>query len=242
MANKEILDYPETSIIADDDYILLDSVNGGTSKVLANAFGSAPVNYIYNWDFTESLDDKVEGKSVTLGGGAVRTNEGVKFTDKGHRINFTIPSADFWINKIIEFDIAKFDFKGNPNYDINFFWTPLTSGSGACLLCYATSVGWSVYGAKTRGGTQAKQSDAFSDGLPINAFDGKTVKLAVLRTGNGDKFDLYLDDVFIGRVGNVHIPTQMTVAAIGSKDVSTPSNSDQSYDVTITGLRIYSRE
>lgn len=40
MANKDILDYPETSIIADDDYILLDSENGGTSKILATTFAN----------------------------------------------------------------------------------------------------------------------------------------------------------------------------------------------------------
>jgi hypothetical protein len=40
MANKEILDYPEVSTIADDDYILLDSENGGTSKMLASAINN----------------------------------------------------------------------------------------------------------------------------------------------------------------------------------------------------------
>ena len=38
MADKQILDYPETSIIADDDYIVLDSETAGTSKILASAF------------------------------------------------------------------------------------------------------------------------------------------------------------------------------------------------------------
>lgn len=40
MANKDILDYPETSIIADDDYIVLDSETAGTSKILASAFAN----------------------------------------------------------------------------------------------------------------------------------------------------------------------------------------------------------
>jgi hypothetical protein len=36
MADKNILDYPEVSVVADDDYILLDSESGGTSKILAS--------------------------------------------------------------------------------------------------------------------------------------------------------------------------------------------------------------
>lgn len=38
MANKDILDYPETTTIADDDYIVMDSETAGTSKILASAF------------------------------------------------------------------------------------------------------------------------------------------------------------------------------------------------------------
>lgn len=40
MADKQILDYPETTTIADDDYVLLDSENGGTSKILASTFAN----------------------------------------------------------------------------------------------------------------------------------------------------------------------------------------------------------
>lgn len=37
--NKTILDYEEATSIAPDDYIIMDSPSGGTSKVLASAFG-----------------------------------------------------------------------------------------------------------------------------------------------------------------------------------------------------------
>lgn len=37
--NKTILDYEEATSIAHDDYIVMDSPSGGTSKVLASAFG-----------------------------------------------------------------------------------------------------------------------------------------------------------------------------------------------------------
>lgn len=40
MADKQILDYPETTTISDDDYVLLDSENGGTSKILASTFAN----------------------------------------------------------------------------------------------------------------------------------------------------------------------------------------------------------
>jgi hypothetical protein len=36
MVDKNIIDYPEVSVVADDDYILLDSESGGTSKILAS--------------------------------------------------------------------------------------------------------------------------------------------------------------------------------------------------------------
>ena len=37
--NKTILDYEEATSIAPDDYIVMDSPSGGTSKVLASTFG-----------------------------------------------------------------------------------------------------------------------------------------------------------------------------------------------------------
>lgn len=40
--DRNILDYPEVTQVADDDYILLDSETGGTSKILANYFNQEP--------------------------------------------------------------------------------------------------------------------------------------------------------------------------------------------------------
>ena len=39
---KSILDYSEVTQVADDDYILLDSETGGTSKILASYFNQDP--------------------------------------------------------------------------------------------------------------------------------------------------------------------------------------------------------
>ena len=47
--DKTILDYPEVTQVADDDYILFDSESGGTSKILASYFrGEEPPEPNYN--------------------------------------------------------------------------------------------------------------------------------------------------------------------------------------------------
>lgn len=52
--NKKILDYPEVTQIADDDYILFDSESGGTSKILASYFrGEEPPEPNYNWYYNQ---------------------------------------------------------------------------------------------------------------------------------------------------------------------------------------------
>ena len=43
MADVEIMDYDEVTVIADDDYILLDSESGGTCKILASNLASGAV-------------------------------------------------------------------------------------------------------------------------------------------------------------------------------------------------------
>lgn len=44
--DKTILDYEEATSIAPDDYIVMDSPSGGTSKVLASAFGNYEIKDI----------------------------------------------------------------------------------------------------------------------------------------------------------------------------------------------------
>ena len=44
MADNTILDYPEATELSEDDYIILDSEDGGTCKILASKLGQEVVN------------------------------------------------------------------------------------------------------------------------------------------------------------------------------------------------------
>lgn len=202
---------------------------------------------LYKWDFTKSLVDEIQNYEVTLGGGAVRTNNGVEFTERRHRINFTLPSWDFLLNKTIELDIAKFDFKGNSNYDLNFIVSATSNSSATCYLAWFANMGWKVYGrtVPNRTGGYVKESSLFSSELGINAFDGKTLKLKIIRPTSGyDLFELYLNNVLVGQVNDVYAPVYegYTNFSIGSRNQNYASNGDQCYDVIISGFRVYQNE
>lgn len=206
---------------------------------------SAGSNYLYKWDFTKSLIDEVEGKEVTLARGAVRTSNGVELTGIGHRINFTLPTHDFLLNKTIELDIVKFDFKGNSNYDMNFIVQESAKTTATGYLEYFSNKGWKVYGYNAIRSDTLKESSIFSSDLDRNAFNGKTIKLKITRPTSGyDLFELYLDNVFVGRVNDVYFPSANAKNnfSIGSRNQNTATNGDQCYDVIISGFRIYANE
>lgn len=246
MAEQRIINTPTAEDYTNDSYVLIDGQTNGTRKILiSNILKPSEPDYIYKWDFTQSLIDEIDGKTATLGKNAVRTNQGVSFTGKGDRVVISGLSKNFLINKTIEIDVVKFDFKGDTNYDMNFLVTPITGYTSIGMLEYVVSYGWLVYGM-TANAQGILQSSPFSNDLNRNAFDGKTVKLKMSRPTSGyDYFELYLDDILVGTVNDTYMASgndYKGIISIGSRDSNSQTNGDQCYDCIISGLRIYANE
>ena len=158
--------------------------------------------YLYKWDFTKSVDplvDEIQGANVTLRNGAQLTSEGVSFTGRGHCIVLPSLSQTFFVNKSIELDIEKFDFKGDTSKDINFFVVPNDLNyTDTCILCWMNSTQWSVWGATSTSGTGRRASSTFNSNLNRNSFDNKTIKLTTKRKSTRyDNLKLYINNELI---------------------------------------------
>lgn len=247
--DKTILDYEEATSIAPDDYIVMDSPSGGTSKVLASAFGDydPELELLYNWDFTKSLVDSIQGKQAVLSNNATRTSEGIVLAAKNQR--FSLPDINL-IGKRIEIDVAKFDFKGDINNNhIRFICVggPGLSylGLGPLIYKYTTPSGWSMYGFRTN---YTSSSDSYWTVQPwntnlsgtssevLNAFNGKTVKMDF---PNKRKSVLYLDNELQGVNEYMYPNNDCSTVYIGGMDNSSYSY-NQFYNATISSIRIYS--
>lgn len=181
---------------------------------------------IYNWDFTKSLTDTINGEIAELKLNAVRDSEGVKLTGPGDRIYIGSLPDGFFMKKAIEIDIAKFDFKGDSSKGINLVNIPYALNfKSAMPLCWRSYYKWNY-----------NIGNGFSQyGLDeLNAISGKTIRLNFL----SDKTELYLDGEKIGTASQ-NVNTYATYIAIGSIEQFSPSDADQSYDMTISGLRFY---
>jgi hypothetical protein len=255
--NKTILDYEEATSIAPDDYIVMDSPSGGTSKVLASTFGDyrppAP-QLLYDWDFTQSIYDKVNNKEALLLDGAAKTDEGVTLLAKNQMIKLTDINL---IHKRIEIDVASIDFQGNGSKVIRFLisTTDKYREDEGLLLYSPYTKGWSVYGniypekdGFNKYGNQSWINKNWNDSLSgdtydiFNAFNNSTVRLDF---PNERKTVLYLNDIEQGINNTTFLHSDETILYIGGGRKENFSYGDlndynQFYNSIISGIRIYS--
>ena len=253
-----------TETIPAEDYTLSGTLTVGTSTVTVTYAGltdtfsvtvtAAPVNYLYNWDFTQSLIDSVSGQEAVLGAGnghsnATRDENGLSFNEATQYLYLGQISP---VGKTFEIDVASLDFKGSTSSHIRFFTNAqyTTSNSvGLGCICWKSGEGWRSYGWTSSSGTnRAWSANYWSQDLAgttsevINAFSGKTVK--VVYHSDGHTKDLYLDNVYKGTIddiyfnnsGSTHLSDKIFIAGMGSV---AQASGDQCYDMTITGVRIY---
>lgn len=246
------------------NYTLSGTLAVGTSTITVTYAGltdtfsvtvtAAPVEYLYNWDFTQSLIDSVNGVEVSLGAAdghnnATRDSNGLSFTEPTQYAYFGAISP---VGKTFEIDVSNFDFKGMTNHHIRFFTNAqftTSSSKGLGCICWKYGEGWKSYGWTDETGTSlAWSSNFWSADLTgtttdvINAFNGKTVK--VVYHSDGHTKDLYLDGVYKGTIndiyfnnsGSTHLSDKIYIAGMGSLNAL---SGDQCYDMTITGVRVY---
>lgn len=255
-----------TGVIAAADYTLSGTLTVGTSTITVSYGGktdtfsvtvtSAPVSYLYNWDFTQSLVDSVEGQEVTLGAGsgvsnATRDSSGLSFNAATQYAYLGEISP---VGKTFEIDVSSFDFKGSTSYHIRFlsnsqYASSTSKGLGAIIWRKDTNQGWTSYGWNSETSQTAAWSASLwnsnlagSSSSVLNAFSAKTVK--IVYHSDGHTKDMYLDNDFIGTISDVWFNEYGSVhhsdkIYIGGQMSVNQGSGDQCYDMTITGIRIY---
>jgi hypothetical protein len=241
MAEQRIINAPIAEDYTNDSYVLIDGATNGTRKILiSNILKPPEPDYLYNWDFTNSLVDKVQGSAVTLGANAVRTSSGVSFTGKGDRIIFDrTVTENILSDKVIEIDVAEMNFQGNTNYDMNFLVIPSPTSNATGILEFMKGLGWGIW----------YNGEAFiiSSSLDRNLFNNGTIKIISKNTQTAQHYDisLYFNNQLLGQLSDIVFrmsTRESDLMTLGSSNVSSPSNGDQCYDMTITGVRIYANE
>lgn len=249
-----------TSTIPGTDYTLSGSLTEGTSTITVS-YGGKTTTFnvtvtvlpdervlLYNWDFTESLTDTVEGVTAVLGANSgvtplERTSAGVSFTAPTQRIAFPTSIAMDMSGKTLEVDVSNFDFKGSLDYHIRFILLNENingSNAGWGPIIYKKNTGWAEYGTKSATTANGGWSPNWNDNLGINAFNGKTVKLVFGLDGHTTS--LYLNNELVGTLTTIyHSNTRHRRLLIGGVNANggTEAEGNQCYDMTITGVRIY---
>ena len=224
--NKTILDYEEATSIAPDDYIVMDSPSGGTSKVLASTFGGykppePEPNYLYKWDFTKSLTDEITGVTVSLGGNSIQNENGIFINDSFSYVSLNIGDITTQNQVVImEFDIGEM-IDNNGNYHGRFLmWREET---GLILDINKNPKQWDIYAYRWN----------FSQPAITNSsiFRNSTLKL-VLR--NLD-VEIYVNNIYITKIAVTDYENLVNFRYIGSSSFSF-------HNVNIKALRIWTKE
>ena len=251
-ATETIQNYVLTGELVRPTSIITVTYSGKTDTFAVDV-SEAPIEYEYNWDFTESLTDLVAGKTAVLsaGTGALapqRTSEGIKFTEATQRVYF---GSGFSVRgHTFEYDVASANFRGNTSYHIRqlvFQNTDTSSSSGVYGLSpflWRSGYGWSMYGytgstGTTRGWVNVWNGLSGDSSAVLNCMSGKTVKIEISSDGNTTK--LYIGGVLIGSQTGVNWRAGNTNGYMnfGAGVGKTQSAGDQCFDLTLTGLRVY---
>lgn len=170
---------------------------------------------LYNWDFTTSLTDTIEGQVATLGGSATQDANGVTLGDGSSYIDI----GNLWAtNRTIEIDVAD---SGNLSYSTNGRLLSMDASWGGGNNCGAIFQGatssWTIYS-----GSWATASNV----LALSAIKGKTIKYEI----TASKVNFYIDDV-LAATSNVWTPK--------TKNLKVGSSGNSITNLTVTALRIY---
>ena len=212
--------------------------------------------FIANFDFTESLTDKTGNITPVINAlegydAPQRTNAGLIFSQPTQAIYFGEIDP---IGKTFEYDVASFQFAGNPGYHVRLLMFTNGTSTGTSPFIYRAGQGYNSYGFSSNSGMSRGWSPSPWPGMQgttsdvINMISGKTVRL-VFESNNS--VALYLDNTFIGRQtdryynSNDSTPTgryckNICFGADGPLDSRNWAAGDQCHNLTLSGFRIYS--
>lgn len=211
-------------------YTLIGTLTEGTSTITVSYGGKtttfnvtvshASQTYTYNWDFTQSLEDSVQGAVLTLSGNATRDSSGLHLTSANDYVTLTGLNVT---GNCIEIDVADYDRKGNSHARL---LTIYQSGVASSGFIYHSTGDWAIYSKSA--------SNWIDSNLPADGLDGKTVtvKLLLNEEQANKKWMYVLVDGEPLVDGNMS-GTSTANAYLGS------DNGQSAYNITITGLRVY---
>lgn len=250
--------YDDTTTAVITDYSLSGTLVVGTSTITATyrnhtdifnvTVTERQIEYLYNWDFTQSLTDSVQGRAAVLKGSdsssyPVQDENGLHFTKPTAAIYLSNGGMIDFKGRTFEFDVAYANFTGNTSNHIRYLMASTGATYGNGPLIWRADVGWSIYGYtkstgynKAWGGVWGNLSGSSSEVL--NCMSGKTVKIVC--STDGLTTSLYIDNELIGTQNKViwrghGFDGEIYFGGFGSSAI----NGDQVQELTLTGLRIY---
>lgn len=191
----------------------------GYSQVTVNVQGGGPPLKILDFDFTQSLVDRVYGYEPTVSG-ATLTQDGILFSSASDylKLNKKYSSNGF----IYEFDVVEIVKKTGNNHG-RF----LMSAENKGFIWRSTGV-WSFYGDYGSSSTGKWASD--SNITDPTFFDDSTIKIIVDDSGY---WHIYKDDVLVYEPNQRGLFSDNSIFSIGS------SGGQSMFDVLISGMRVY---
>ena len=234
-----------SEVIPASGYTLSGTLTEGTSIItviyagLTDMFNvtvtQAPVNYLYNWDFTQSLVDSVSGAVATLGhvgDGAdpIQDSTGVMFNAASQ---YCLLGTMQLAGRTFEFDVAEMSVQVTNQHTRVFMCTTSASqGTGALIWRNGTNYN---YWAGYSGSTWSSPYSAELTALGRNGLAGKTVAISFDTSGYAT---IYLDGVNMGTSTVAFTTGNNAIVTLGSITGGT----GYSYNMRITGMRIYANE
>ena len=177
---------------------------------------------LYNWDFTQSLVDTVEGKEAKAASQATVPTideNGMTFDSSGKRVKI-LNIMDY--NRTYEIDFSTANYQNGAVNAILCGFALETGGSPQSCIAYRKTGNWNYFdNTANTWGEGGTHSDA-------NLISGKTLKITVDADGI---MSAYVDDELICK-STVSIDATRTLFLFGSQ-------SNGYYSYTVTGMRVY---
>lgn len=221
------------------NYTLTGTLTTGTSTITATYGGKSDTFTVtvthdsrvmlYNWDFTQSLTDTIQGQTAVLGrktgANPVRDEFGIHITTSTGYVNL----GDIYQTGItVEMDFGEVENKQTNNARVLMVGSVVTSGLQTGFIYRSTGVwNWYVNGSWC---TSSGVTDA-------NIFSNKTLKAVFDETGY---MTVYADGTLIGTSSKAFTEAKGTTMQICANSGNGAYCSF--YDMTVKALRIYTEE
>ena len=210
------------------DYILSGTIALGVSTITVT-YGSLTDTFtvnvettpLYNWDFTKSIIDTINGNVAELLTGLTQTSSGLNYNSESQSVKLPLAYSR---GRAIEIDVTDFDIQDEMNHNVRFVMT--STANGMLIWRWKETIGWSSY-------RNAWSSSIYGDLTDRNTFANSTIRIEIPSDGHPI---LYKNGVLIG-TSSIEFSDDTRDLYIGSTDQL--SLGGNLYNVKITGIRIY---